>query len=749
MPQTENRNSLFDLAARFVLYTDCHLFLTGKAGTGKTTFLRQIKEQSNRKLAIVAPTGVAAINAGGVTIHSFFQLPFGAFIPEWLPGSGFSFGSTTVTDLQTMVGKIKMGREKRKLLEELELLIIDEVSMVRADLLDAIDAVLRHFRRKPDLPFGGVQVLYIGDLYQLPPVVKDDEWQELSPYYRSSFFFDARVMEQVRPVYIELEQVYRQTDESFIELLNNIREGTIDEDGLRLLNKRFDPYFHPEPEDGYIILTSHNHRADRINKSELAKLSAEVHQFEGEVKGEFSENALPAEQVLSLKEGAQVMFIRNDKGENRRYYNGKIATVSRIKGNEIYVRFPGERTEMQVEKETWRNIRYQYDSDTEKIKEEELGSFQQYPIRLAWAITIHKSQGLTFEKAIVDAGSSFAPGQVYVALSRMRSMSGLVLSSEITAAALHTNERVRALSDLRLSVEELQEVLAARQLAYLGTELTRSFAWDSVLEDFREFYKGYEKRKLPHQREARQWASNIIERMTDIAATGTRFGNQLRGIIPVAHKDGYQYLAGRVEAASSYFLPLADKLLRLWQEHYDTSKTQTKVKKYLSELELLYKQWYRKRYEIEMALKMAEGLVRGEDPGNLLEKAGAKPVVVLPGQSDREAGRAIPTVSSKEISLNMFREGRSLDDIAAERNLSRSTIEGHLLTYIATGEILPEFFVTAENESVIREVILKSEDRSLSAIHKALSGAYSFTEIKATLFRLEAEEQKKVREDYK
>ncbi len=742
-------NTLFETAAGFVLHTGCHVFLTGKAGTGKTTFLKYIREHTSKKTAVVAPTGVAAINAGGVTLHSFFQLPFGAFIPESRPGAGFTLSAAGGTDLNTILSNIRMGREKRKLFEELELLVIDEVSMMRADLLDAVDGILRHFRRKPDVPFGGVQMLYIGDLHQLPPVVKDDEWSMLSAYYHSLFFFDARVMEDARPLYIELEQVYRQRDQTFIQLLNSIRDGVVDEDGLRLLNRRYDPYFHPEPEDGYIILTSHNYKADRINKSELARLQAEVHSFEGELNGDFNEQALPAERTLSLKVGAQVMFVKNDKGENRRYYNGRIARVSRIKGDEIFVRFPDDRTEMQLEKETWRNIRYRYNEQADRVEEDELGSFRQYPVRLAWAITIHKSQGLTFEKAIVDAGTSFAAGQVYVALSRLTSMNGLVLSSEITPAALHTDARITSLSDMRVPVAEMQERLREAQRLFIGDKLAKSYNWESVAALCREFHEAHNRRRLPDQEAAVEWSAAMLRSLTELVHTGGRFRNQLNSILQVAHQDHYHYLAQRVAAATAYFIPLTDALLTSWQMHYDEVRIKPRVKKYLTELQTLYAALSRKKYEITQAAQLADGLAKGDDPGSLLKRVDVKPEITLPA-SKTESGtdktgkeKKEKKESSREISLQLLRNGRTIDEIAAERSMARSTIEGHLLQYIITGEVALSQFVTTENELAIRNAIRHSGQRQAGAIRTALGDAFSFTEIRAVLYQMESEEGEK------
>ncbi len=400
---SDPHNPVFQLAVQFVNQTARPVFLTGRAGTGKTTFLKFIRENSFKKMAVVAPTGVAAINAGGTTIHSFFQLPFGPFIPT--PQFGWNPEAPGYTDPNSLFRNIRFNASKRELLQELELLIIDEISMVRADMLDAVDAVLRHFRQQPLVPFGGLQVLYIGDLFQLPPVVSKEEWNLLQQHYASPFFFDAQVIRQAPPVYLELNKIYRQNEAEFIRILNNIRNNRMEPEDLERLHDYYQPEFMAPSNDHYITLTSHNAKADNINREELGKLRGHQHTFEATVTGEFNDKAFPAEKMLTLKDGAQVMLIKNDKGEARRYYNGKIGVIKKITEEKILISFPDDPDDLTLEKETWKNIRYNYNKEKDKIVEEELGTFSQYPIRLAWAITIHKSQGLTFEKAVIDAGA--------------------------------------------------------------------------------------------------------------------------------------------------------------------------------------------------------------------------------------------------------------------------------------------------------------------------------------------------------
>ncbi len=420
------RNEVFDLAYRFVTETSENIFLTGKAGTGKTTFLKYLNENCSKNIIVAAPTGVAAINAGGVTLHSLFQLPFHPFLP-------------TAGNKSELLGKMKFNRQRQDLLRKMELLVIDEISMVRCDTMDAIDTILKSVRRKYDIPFGGVQLLCIGDLYQLPPVAQRHEWNILQEYYSSPFFFDSNVIREQMPLLIELTTIYRQKEDSFVNLLNKVRNNNMDADDFKDLHLRYQPDFRPSIEEKYITLTSHNNQADLINSRELNKLLAASVTYEAIVEEDFPVNNYPAEGSLILKTGAQVMFLKNDV-ISKRYFNGKIGVVKSLKSDEIIVTCDGE--DIFVPQETWENSRYTLNRSDGKLEQETLGTFTQFPLRLAWAITIHKSQGLTFEKVMIDAGAAFSSGQVYVALSRCTSLDGIVLLSKIPSAAIYSNENV-------------------------------------------------------------------------------------------------------------------------------------------------------------------------------------------------------------------------------------------------------------------------------------------------------------------
>lgn len=432
-----SKNVELELAFDFVNKTDRNLFVTGKAGTGKTTFLHKIKKESLKRMVVVAPTGVAAINAKGVTIHSFFQMPFGPILPNQ---------PVTNTTQQRRFSKSKID-----IIKSLDLVIIDEISMVRADLLDAIDQVLRRFKNRNKV-FGGTQVLVIGDLQQLAPVAKPNEWSLLQQFYETMYFFSAKSFKEGNFIPIELKKIYRQKNEDFVNILNEVRNNTLSKASEIILMQQYQPDFSPLKASGYITLTTHNTRANTINELEVNKLNSKSHFFKAEITGKFNDSSYPNEELLELKVGAQVMFIKNDSSHEKLYFNGKIGTITAISKNTVTVAC-SDNSIIETEKETWENITYTINEETKEIKENTVGSFSQIPLRLAWAITIHKSQGLTFDKAIIDAEASFAHGQTYVALSRCTSLEGLVLKTPITANTIINDTNVSVFNE---HVEELQ-----------------------------------------------------------------------------------------------------------------------------------------------------------------------------------------------------------------------------------------------------------------------------------------------------
>ena len=516
-------NPEFELAEQFALHTRKHCFVTGRAGTGKTTLLRKLVQGTEKNIVVVAPTGVAAVNAGGVTLHSMFGLPLTCFVPNDDP-----VDPGIATNRRQLTENLRLRAEKLRVLRELDLLIIDEISMVRCDTLDAIDLVLRKVRGSRE-PFGDVQVVLIGDIHQLPPVAREVEWGVLRRYYRSPYFFDALVRPQLDAAHIELRTIYRQRDARFLSLLEHIRHRRLDPDDERLLRERYDPHF-KRHEPGFVLLTTHNRQADSVNASELSALPDRAHSFAAEIGGEFPEALYPCDRVLEIKIGAQVMFVRNDT-EAGAYYNGKLATVRRIRGAEITVTFRDSGADYTLHREIWENFGYGFDEDTGNVERKVLGTFSQYPLRLAWAITIHKSQGLTLDKVIVDAGRSFAAGQVYVALSRCRSLEGMVLRSLITPSALREEPRIDAFSASHHPADELGRVLETEKAEYAGHLLRRLFSFSGLSAHLGEWRQRITATAtLPDKEATLAMQERIAQRVAEIEKTAKKFRRQLRPI---------------------------------------------------------------------------------------------------------------------------------------------------------------------------------------------------------------------------
>lgn len=826
----DTSNRFFTLAADLVNQTDQTIFLTGKAGTGKTTFLKYIREHCIKQMAIVAPTGVAAINAGGVTIHSFFQLPLAPFIPV-SRGQGFSPAGQEISNPNSLVSRLRFNGEKKKLLNQLELLIIDEISMVRADILDAIDTVLRHVRHKHSERFGGVQLLFIGDMFQLPPVVKEPEWSLLSPYYASPYFFDSQVLKEAPPLYIEFDKIYRQREAEFINLLNQVRNNELNAEGKAILESRFQPSFRRTEEDGYIILTTHNEQARKINNQQLEQLTAPAVEYEAELENDFPSNAFPADQLLVLKEGAQVMFIRNDSSEKgKRYFNGKIGTVTRLEEKKIFVRCAHEEEEIEVVKDTWDNIRYSLDKASQSMKEERLGSFTQFPLRLAWAITIHKSQGLTFEKAIIDAGEAFAAGQVYVALSRCTSLSGMVLKSKVKANSLFTDLRILDFTRKSVSVDLLQTALSESKRTYQLKMLKKTFdfARQSVIA------KDLKKLILDQQGaftgNAKGWADDLLIRLNQLQDTAQRFHQWLdiqfgEPVLPEENKN----LAERLQKAAAHFIQETENLIiQLSAPGFVTDSRQhaKEVNDLLKDLfsafslalhlfrgidgKLDAEAWHTHRRsftlpvfsvniyagvseestesnphpELYRALKrqrdqfcaqkdqpvylVASGQTLGEmclylphDLKEMRKISGMGAVrteqygrafldIILDYSQEHGLESQIHTKTDKRdrlvrkkdapqkgdshrSSFDLFRKGHSLKEIAEQRKLAQSTIEGHLTRFVASGDIDIATLISPDKLSRIEAAISLAEGYTLAPLKQFLGEDVSFAEIRWVL----------------
>ena len=548
----DTSNEMFGLAAELVKQGSCNVFLTGKAGTGKTTFLKYIRENCAKQMAVVAPTGVAAINAGGVTIHSFFQLPLSPFIPE---AKGFKERNDDTVNPHSLISRLRMNNDKKRMLQELELLIIDEISMVRCDILDEIDLVLRHVRNRYKEHFGGVQLLFVGDMFQLPPVIKENEWRLLSPYYSSPFFFDSKVMKEAPPVYIEFTKIYRQSEEQFINLLNQVRNNELDQGGNELLQSLYQPGINRRDHKDHIVLTTHNEKAGNINTSELAKLEGKAFIYKSEIEGDFPLTACPADELLQLKVGAKVMFIKNDTDKSRRYFNGKIGVISELEEDKIFVQCEDDPSGIEVKKEKWENIRYALNKSTHHLEEEVLGSFTQYPLRLAWAITIHKSQGLTFEKAIIDAGEAFAAGQVYVALSRCTNLEGMILHSRIRPHSLSTDKKIIEFSKGCSTAERLKRELEMARSKYQLEILLSIFDFNRIFIEAKETQEYILQHASSFNSEAFLWVEELLNKVGVVKKTAEKFQAQVKLLFLQNVKPGENsLLSDRLIAAEIYFL---------------------------------------------------------------------------------------------------------------------------------------------------------------------------------------------------
>ncbi len=739
-----------ELAAKFINYTSRHIFLTGKAGTGKTTFLKNLMELTHKKSVIVAPTGIAAINASGVTIHSLFQLPFGTYLPKQ-PSTGDSHFNQQYNTPKSIVRHLQMNTTKRRIFQDLELLIIDEVSMLRADLLDAIDMVLRYLR-KNNTNFGGVQVLFIGDLHQLPPVVKSNEWNLLGEFYKSVYFFDAQALQQNPPVYIELEKIYRQADDVFISLLNNLRNNEVTTQDVDLLKKYYRENFVPEPDDKYITLTTHNQKADALNKTSLDVLGSRSWFYNAEIEGEFSESSYPAEHTLELKIGAQVMFIKNDPTGEKRFFNGKIATVKALNQDIIEVITEGAAEKIVLEKYTWKNVKYTTDKVTHEIKEEEIGKFIQYPVKLAWAITVHKSQGLTFDKAIIDLGGAFAPGQIYVALSRLRSLDGLILTSLISGAGIRQDPNVSMFSRNKQQYDVLHEQIKAESEHFLRSYLLKCFDLGSLDDYVYEHVHSYTKdlNKSAKQKHYK-WAQALLKELSELRANSKKFLVQIQRLSQDKTEEGLSVLLDRTVAAENYFNPLLQKMSKNIFDRMELVKQDKQVVAYLTELLEMESLFYEQYKNIRKATALLRATLKGneftrKDVNDLLNRADREfqlqKVYAMPNTIDFTAKKAraakgktekqpaAPKIDTKDLSLQLLKAGKSIAEIAAERKMAVGTIEGHMAHYVAKQEVAAKDIIGPKKVDDILKAIDKLKTIQMNPIREHLGREYSFGEIK-------------------
>ena len=810
-------NSRLELADQYVQFTNTNVFLTGKAGTGKTTFLKNIKARSPKRMVIVAPTGVAAINAGGVTIHSFFQLSFGPNIPN------------QNSDNKPLVRKF--NNEKIKAIKAIDILVIDEISMVRADILDAIDDVLRRYRNR-NLSFGGVQLLMIGDLHQLAPVVKDDEWNMLRPYYNSPFFFESKALAQSQFITIELTHIFRQADERFINLLNKVRDKKLDAESLRLLNTRYNPNFTYPKDEKYITLTSHNKAAMSINTAKLNELQGEVHTFKAEITDDFPESMHPNELNLELKIGAQIMFVKNDLNTEKRYFNGKLGEITLIDDELITVKCPNEGEEIVVSKSTWNNIKYVLD-DSKNLQENIIGTFTQFPIKTAWAITIHKSQGLTFDRAIIDAASSFAHGQVYVALSRCKTFEGLVLSTPITSESVKSDTIITVFNQ-EAEKQDLSETALLEAKKHTQSQWIRDlFDFKPIRNSLHYLRQSFEKVHEQFATVSLQNLSNIVDNYAaEIDPVMAKFSKQLEDLIAQSSlpeespelqeriKKGSSYLYEKLQELTYNPLKTIDlacdnketkgNIYKLWEQclqsifeqlvllkinqngfdstqflttkanaNIDFESEKNRLLKFQSpssstgnknDLYASLKAWrdniaHEKDLEKYMVIaqktlqSLSEEMPR--NTGQLAHISGLGKIKIkqygdeildiinefceLNGiegsnvQKDLKIGKKIVKGTTQELSFTMFTEGNSVEAIAKIRNLSSSTIEGHLSEYIKKGLLSVEKVMNERKIRIIREFILENPTLKNKELKDALGDEYSYGEIKMVVSSLNME----------
>ncbi len=737
-------NNLTQTLSRFINNTNQNIFLTGKAGTGKTTFLRNICKHTHKNVIVAAPTGIAAINAGGVTLHSLFQLPFGAFMPD---NNGINAQvNTEINTPRTLLKSLQMHKNKRNMLQKMELLVIDEVSMLRADLLDAIDLVLRSVRREREKPFGGVQVLFIGDLLQLPPVVKDQEARLLAPYYPGFFFFQSQVVRQYPPLYIELEKVYRQNDASFITLLNHFRDNQVTEQDIEFLNQYYKPNFVQGADSGVVLLTTHNRIVDHKNKATLNSLSGKSYKYEAQVSGEFKSYNYPADEVLEFKKGAQVMFTKNDNSEEHRFYNGKIGFISALAKDKIEVDFRDGTEPVEVEPFEWDNKKYSVDSETNEIEESVVGRFVQYPLKLAWAITVHKSQGLTFDKAILDVENAFAPGQIYVALSRLRSLDGLILTSQIPREGINIDDKLKSFSGTKKKQEELTPILEEEAKKYLNNFILNTFDFSDVMGILRSHYGTYTKdAKRSVKQGYKAWAGNLIEETEPLVKVAASFRAQVHKII-YGQQDFLAFLKERVDKSAVYFEPFLKGLYEKVKKHHAEVKGVKGSKTYCTELIEVANLYLGLLQKISKSQVLIQSAIDGTQvekssiPQPEMERISTATAKRKKSEkANKPKGGGAVKVSTKDTSFAMYKSGKSIEQIAKERSLVATTIQSHLSYFVQTGELDVKEFVNNDKINLIEKEIHKQDTFTLTPIKEALGNEVTFGEIKMVVAYMQSQ----------
>ena len=748
--QTISEAAQFTL--KFINQTNRSLFLTGKAGTGKTTLLKEIIKTTHKNTVVVAPTGIAALNAGGVTIHSMFQLPFGGFIPD-NSAPHFS-GNVKFETKTTLVRHFKMSGLKKAVIRNMELMIIDEVSMLRADLLDAIDFMMQSVRKKK-APFGGVQVLFIGDLLQLPPVIRDEEWSTLRKYYNGKFFFHSHVIQQNPPLYIELSKIFRQSDDAFISILNNLRNNQISTDDIAVLNQYVKPNFDLNKNKGYIILTTHNAKADATNAKALDDLEGKLMTFNPEIVDDFPDKIYPIEHNLQLKVGAQIMFVKNDPSFEKKYFNGKMGFIKSLSSNEILVHFPDENLTIEVEKYEWQNIRYKVNEMTKEIDEEVLGTFVHYPIKLAWAITVHKSQGLTFDKAALDVSQVFLPGQAYVALSRLRSLKGLILLSPLRMNGISNDQDVMDYSLNKASEEALAESLQQDTKKYLHNFLKATFDWADLAQEWRNHQFSYnEKSEVSEKSKHAVWAKKQAESIGEVLDPSRKFLSQLDKLFAADNFD-INLILERIHAAYNYFFVTMDCAVYdiLWK--IEEVKRAKKAKAYYDELVLLEEMQIKAVFQLMKAKLLINTVAAGAQISkeNLTSneiksyrnnkiseiQSKFKELNITIVEDDVDVNRYTKKKSSKtatpkklttQETYELWLQSNSINEIASIRKLTPQTIYGHFAKLIEAGQVQLHDVMPEDKIEALTLIFKKFKGESLNELMEAHGDKFTWNDMR-------------------
>jgi len=747
--QTISEAAVYTL--QFINQTHRSIFLTGKAGTGKTTLLREIIQTTHKNTVVVAPTGIAALNAGGVTIHSMFQLPFGGFIPD---NSAPHFSENTKFETKaTLRRHFKMSGLKKSVIRNMELLIIDEVSMLRADLLDAMDFMMQTVRKK-HTPFGGVQVLFIGDLLQLPPVIRDEEWRTLRTYYKGKFFFHSHVVQQNPPLYIELSKIFRQTDDAFISILNNLRNNQISSADIQALNQYVKPDFDLKVNKGYITLTTHNAKADSMNAQALEDLEGKLVTYKPEIVDDFPDKIFPVEENLKLKVGAQVMFVKNDLSFDKNYFNGKMGIIKSLSSQEILVHFPDENKTIEVERYEWQNIRYKVDENTKEIEEEVLGTFVHYPIKLAWAITVHKSQGLTFDKAALDVSQVFLPGQAYVALSRLRSLNGLILLSPLRMNGISNDQDVMDYSLNKASDEFLKNALHFETKNFIHNYLINSFDWSELAQEWRNHKFSYnEKGESSEKSKHAVWARKQTEAIESLLDPSKKFITQLNKLFSQETAD-LNHISERIQAAFDYFLLPMDNLVQeiLWK--IEEVKRIKKVKAFYDELVVLEELQIKSVLRLMKAKLLIETVVNGETISK--EKLSSEEikyykinklkiiqedfknvnVTLIEDEADLERYSKTkkttkePKKSTVQETYELWLEKNTIKEIAAIRKFTEETILGHLTKLIQSQTISIKDVLPEDKILELTEAFYGYKEESISPLKEKYGDKFTWEELR-------------------